>query len=49
MVTGGGATVVAAWGRKYGGTVGAGRLATGGSKPIGILAGGVPEERYLQW
>jgi hypothetical protein len=49
MVTGGGAAVVAARGRKHGGTVGAGRLATGGSKPIGILTGGVSEERYLQW
>jgi hypothetical protein len=35
-VTGGGVAVVAARGRKPGGTVGAGRLATGGSKLRGI-------------
>jgi hypothetical protein len=33
---GGGAAMVAARGRKPGGTAGAGRLATGGSKPRGI-------------
>jgi hypothetical protein len=32
--------MVAAWGRKPGGTVGVGRLATGGSKPGGISGAG---------
>jgi hypothetical protein len=48
----GGTAVVAARGRKPGGTVGAGRLATGGaqsSEGSPVLAGGVPEERNLQW
>jgi hypothetical protein len=40
MVMGGGATVVAARGRKPEGTVGAGMLATGGSKPGGISGAG---------
>jgi hypothetical protein len=40
MVTGGGAAMVAAWGRKPGGTVRAGRLATGDSKPGGISGAG---------
>jgi hypothetical protein len=39
-VTVGGAVVVAARGRKPGGTAGAGRLATGGSKPRGISGAG---------
>jgi hypothetical protein len=38
MVTGGGAAMVAAWGRKPGGTIRAGRLATGDSKP-GVISG----------
>jgi hypothetical protein len=48
---GGGATMVVARGRKPGGTTGAGRLATGAQSPEGslVLAGGVPEERCLQW
>jgi hypothetical protein len=37
---GGGAAVVAAQGRKLGGTAGSGRLATGGSKPGGISGAG---------
>jgi hypothetical protein len=40
LVTVGGTTVVAAWGRKPGGTTGVGRLATGGSKPGGISGAG---------
>jgi hypothetical protein len=36
----GGAVVVAAQGRKPGGTVGVGRVATGGSKPGGISGAG---------
>jgi hypothetical protein len=39
-VTGGGAAVVAAWGRKPGGTIRASRLATGGSKLGGISGAG---------
>jgi hypothetical protein len=37
---GGGAAMVAARGRKPGGTAGVGRLATGGSKPGGISGAG---------
>jgi hypothetical protein len=40
MGTGGGAAVVAAWGRKPRGTARAGRLATGGSKPGWISSAG---------
>jgi hypothetical protein len=39
-VMGGGATVVAARGRKPGGTIGVGRLAIGGTKPGGISGAG---------
>jgi hypothetical protein len=40
IVMGGDITVIAAWGRKPGGTAGVGRLATGGSKPGGISSAG---------
>jgi hypothetical protein len=40
MAIGGGAAVIAAWGRKSGGTVGVGRLARSGSKPKGISSVG---------
>jgi hypothetical protein len=39
-VTAGGAAVVVARGRNPGGTAGAGRGATGGSKPVGISGAG---------